>query len=469
MSNRTALEPIKTILLILLIAVSLILSWMLWNSEPDYEYIHPSQYVEPQPFGEEKKVEEILQPAGIVFHYGNQLHTRALPGVVHFGYVKTESEKWYFYDLKPARLTGEEWNRLLNETKGIEIIFPDEIPVTVLQQYYELQGRIENQMETVNKIWIYENEAEALAEVLLISDENEKLLRGLTAITLSELENLLSLGNVLPTQIPLQQEDPLPDQREQTFLRVVYVPEHRVEMRQFRYFYQPITEEQMVRLLFVDPTATRQITERDGTIIYTDGSRGVQVPPNRRTMMYHEPRMDATDLYDINVATQLNAVVDFVNRNGGWTGQYLLEGIDLSETDEDTATYHFRQYEGSYPIFGTPLREYGKMELTTQGTFITEFQRPLFQIDRFMNYETKTLWSGPEIMDMLPVKGIDFNQVRNMYPGYRMEIGHDYLDLIPVWVIDTEDTGKVFIEETVPPQLPERATDSSSQTEKEGE
>lgn len=462
MRNKTYLEPAKTVLLNILIVTSLILSWMLWNPQPNYEYIHPSQYVDPQPAGYQKKVSDLVKPSSIVFHYGNDTHTRALPDLVHFGYVAQEIQKWYIYDFIRISLSDEQWEQLLNESKGIEIIYPDEVPFSVIEQQYTLRGNPQGEMQSLNKIWVYENQEESLIEVLMISEKDQLVLRARTGVTPSELENVLSLGNVLSSQIAITGTGSVQDS---PFFRVFYVPEERVQMRQFRYFYQPITPDQMVRVLFVDPSITRRITERDGTIIYTDGSRGVQISPDRRTIIYQDPVLQAVE--EQQNPPDLSEVIEFVNRNGGWMGQFLLEKMiplanpEMGEQETALAAtqndmiFRFRQYEGSYPIIGGSQEEYGRIELKSQGAYITEFQRPLFQIDRFINYETVALLSGKEVWERMPELGIEQEDVLNMYLAYRMEIGNDYLDLVPVWAVETIDSETPLLFEARADGVPE--------------
>lgn len=61
----------KTVLLNFLVLTSLVLTWLLVNSQPKYEYLHPAEYVEHLPMGEKKELRQLVKPQSIVLHYGN--------------------------------------------------------------------------------------------------------------------------------------------------------------------------------------------------------------------------------------------------------------------------------------------------------------------------------------------------------------------------------------------------------------
>lgn len=448
-SHSRKLETSKTILLNILIAVSFMLSWMVWNSQPNYEYIRPSEYVKPQPLGKAQQLSELVLPISILFHYGENRHTKALPDTVYYRLVNSGMKNWYFYDIKPVTLSKDQWNHIMQEAKGLEILYPDDLPFSILNESVAFGGEIDKAFQAAGKIWLYYDEAAAQVQALFIAEETNAVMEARTAFSKDDLENFLALGNELPPQqMMLQQKAESETLREWGESRdfvpnMYYVPLEKVVMKQFRFFYQPVTMQRFIQLLFVDPSLIRQVVERDGTIIFTDGSRAVQVPPHRRTISYHDPVLEPVG----NQALPNNpgAAIEFVNQNGGWTGNFQLEEI-FSTVGSKRETYRFRLYERSYPVFGSPEEKLGEMEIRLEGTFITGFERPLYLMDRYFDYEDKVLPSGPEIWALLPKLGIDRGRVKDYYPAYRMEMSEDYLNLFPVWVVETGEEDPVFVE-----------------------
>ena len=86
------------------------------------------------------------------------------------------------------------------------------------------------------------------------------------------------------------------------------------------------TPEQLQKSLFVDPGTSRNLLDRDGTEIYTDGKRGLQIYHGRHWMSYSDPVAPV----ETNAASQesLLVAVEFINRHGGWDGDYLMSEIE---------------------------------------------------------------------------------------------------------------------------------------------
>jgi len=145
-----------------------------------------------------------------------------------------------------------------------------------------------------------------------------------------------------------------------------YVPTEPLPMVEYRFAYRQFTADQLQRSLFPDPFSTRNLTERDGSEIYTDGKRGLQLSNEQLWMSYTDPAAPAEG-GQTPLDTALSAV-QFVNRHGGWNGDYMLEsfGQDPNGSEQRIRFRHYvGTYPGAYPIVGardgTP---FGPIELT---------------------------------------------------------------------------------------------------------
>src|SRR5699024_1120818 len=62
-------EAIKTFILVVLVAISFLLSFILWSYQPNYEFLYDADYVgEVDIGGKERKKNELIKPNTIVFH-----------------------------------------------------------------------------------------------------------------------------------------------------------------------------------------------------------------------------------------------------------------------------------------------------------------------------------------------------------------------------------------------------------------
>ncbi|HJV45395.1 MAG TPA: two-component system activity regulator YycH [Bacillota bacterium] len=422
----------------LLVILSLVLSWTLLSSQPKYDYLHPAQYLDRQPLGDKREVKQLVKPQTIIFHYGNKKYTGATPDSTTYRVTSREMDKWYFFNLKKVHLPAENLKEIMSNRKAMEIIFPDEIPADLMGELFTFRGKTENILPAVKRIIIYIDDTDKETYALFCDNMGSQV-QGRTAITSRDLEQFyLSMGNTLPSFMPVtlgKEEDISP----------TYIPNQEITMQEYRYFFQPILVSQMMQTLFVDPSMVRQVTERDGTIIYTDGSKAVQIPPDLRSIHYHDPVADS--VAPTVSENHFHSVLNFLNEHGGWNGDYLLEEMKRLPTD-GVETYQFRQYVGSYPFYGVKKGLLGSIEVETQGSYVSGFQRSLVNLDSSINHQNVKVISGQELLTKLTELGIHLEDISDLLLGYQAKINENHLILSPKWIIKQEGKDPVFIEAT---------------------
>src|SRR5690606_23811996 len=172
-------------------------------------------------------------------------------------------------------------------------------------------------------------------------------------------------------------------------------------MVEYRYDYRQFTADQLQRSLFPDPFSTRNLTERDGSEIYTDGKRGLRLSNGQLWMSYTDPGALAEgEPRPLDTAL---ASVPFVNRRGGWNGHYMLAGIqqDANSTDQRIAYRHYvGTYPGAYPIIGTrDGMPFGTVELTLRNRVVTGYERSTLQLEsRVMERRSVQLPGGEALL-----------------------------------------------------------------------
>ncbi|GAB7388524.1 two-component system activity regulator YycH [Bacillaceae bacterium] len=422
-------EKIKTSVLNVLVATSMILSWLLWTNQPQFETVDPPRYLEPQPLGETRELKRVLLPKSIVFHYGENRHTKALPGMAHYRFVIREMENWYFYNFKRTSLSREEWTNILEEYRGVEVIFPDALPIPVLAERFAMEGAFDPSAEKIDRVWLYLDDRDDVLYALFLSGESDEAVRARTSVTFHDLLNVyLSLGDKLPEYFPQPY-----DAEGTSFKPVYYLPKERQTVKEWRAFYETITVEQVVQALFVDPSLTRKIIERDNTLIITDGNRSIQITPDRTMLTYHEPVLETDE--EGEIGNQLVSAVSFVNKHGGWTGDYLLSRV-IGGGSPSQAGFVFREYLASYPVYGEGGQSLGMMSVQLDDTFVTGYQRSLIRLHKYVDDGNTQVMSGKEILHALREEGQDPGKVKDIYLGYQGSVTKEYVHLHPVWIVE---------------------------------
>lgn len=438
------IERLKTVLLYLLVLISLILTSLLWNNQPRFELISPPTYVESKVVGYPRQLEELVVPSAIVFHFGNNRHTKADSDDGQYRVLRSEMNKWYFYDFVFQPLPLERWEALTRSLPGLEIQFRSTIPISVVSQLFTFRGETEGLIHGVDCVWLYYAPEENAVYGLFISREERQAIRARTSVSPKDLQNsYLPLGNLLPEQqLRVSAPEPLSPRQVSAFWHWYYVPKQPDRMRYVRMNYIPITDRDLTDAFFLDPTLIRQIVERDGTIIYTDGSRSVQVRPDQQMMTYTDPALKP-GREDLTGDEKLRETVLFINQYLGWTDDYRLERMEERAGEGDVLT--FRQYLGAYPLVsqdGPPIDELAVTSLAGQ---VVTLSRSLIDLDTYLDMTEWTVMSGDELFEELRKQDVDLDRVKNAYLAYGIKVHRGFVELIPSWVVESDNGRRLVV------------------------
>lgn len=438
-------ENAKSVLLNVLILTSFVLTWSLWQKQPQFELIAPATYVDSKPVGQTKQLEEMIEPESIVFHYGDNHHTKANANDGQYRVLSSLMSKWYFYDFLYFPLPEEKWTALTRNKLGIEIQFRSTVPLSLVSQLFTLRGEIEGDIKGISRLWLYYEERDDMVYALFLSDEDQRVIRARTVVSPKDLrDSYLTLGKNLPEQILKANAGFKSSTNPQvmTYWNIYYVPKEPVEMRQFLYSYMPIQNDGLVQAFFLDPTLVRQVVERDGTVIFTDGSRSIQIRPGQPTMVYTDPALPQQKGMLTN-EDKLRGAVTFINQHLGWTDTFHFERID--ERAGEGETIRFRQYLGAYPFVSRGNSSLDEITVTSEEGQIITLKQPTIDLDRYISYNTSTLMSGPELFQYLRDQKFDSNAVTNAYLAYETTIHQKYVDIKPTWVVEIAGGSSVYV------------------------
>lgn len=160
-----------------------------------------------------------------------------------------------------------------------------------------------------------------------------------------------------------------------------YVPDSKISLVQVDMPSGMYTIEQMQSNLFFDVGSTRYIREKNGSEIYTDSKRSLQVDQGKNWMSYSDPA--ALPAGESTPAKDALEAVEFVNQHGGWNGTYRLEATEEGRQERKVS---LQQYYGSYPYGSYPIMshsslQYGVINLELQQGTVSSYERSLIYID----------------------------------------------------------------------------------------
>ena len=420
-------ERLKTAMLTLLVAVSLVQSYLLIYRLPGTgsAAVSSAGYVRTDEMGEQQGVEDTLYPDRMLIHMGKDRHTIFYPDSAFYKLIYARIQARDFAAFQVQRISDANWEKIAADNPGIELSFGTGLPVPLLQKTMRIAADPAFETALIDRIWIYTGSGEEKPRAFFFSSKGSEVYEAKQLdLTVQDVLQHVAFGEEWMPYTPLKKH-------------TLYVPSKPVVLAEAVLATDSFTSDQMQRNLFADPAVTRNIHEQDGSEIYTDSKRSLQIEDKARWMTYTDPaaapamRADATE--------SMLSAVDFINQHGGWNGRYRAEMAQM--VDESNLGVRFQQYYGSLPILGSGTVRYGYMNLILQQGTVSFYERSLLETPEAGKQGPQyTLPGGQELINRITnIEKVHGQQVVDLYPAYTPRMNGDTLRLVPGWVVALED------------------------------
>ncbi|REE78616.1 regulatory protein YycH of two-component signal transduction system YycFG [Paenibacillus taihuensis] len=430
------MDKLKTIVLTALVIMSLVQSYLLAYSMPGLGVTaSPLQpYVQPEPMGQEEKVENVIFPEDMVLHLGKGKHTVLYPATNFYNLIfgKIKSREFKGFQRSPAVVV--DWEDIRDRDQGLELRFGRGVPVELLSKVLKLEGDVDFMNDVINRIWIYKSSDRDEVRTYFFSTDNITVYESVKAdLTAQDVQMYVGYGEYQVSYRKVGDD--------------MYIPDGPIESMQSTVGYDSYSPEQMQRYLFVDPGVTREISDRSGTQIYTDGKRGLQVEQNGRWISYTDPV--ALQGQEDNESQNVYAAIQFINQHGGWDGMHRF--VHAGSFEQSVQVLRFQQYYGSYPIIPQDPFLFGSMKLRLLQGVVSEYERSLL-----------TLQKKPQKRDIRWLPGGDMVENALEHYSRRLEVTALYPALLaspadknkmllaPVWAVRLLDGSQAVLLKAIP-------------------
>ncbi|SDD85843.1 Two-component signal transduction system YycFG, regulatory protein YycH [Paenibacillus sp. UNCCL117] len=418
------MEKLKTVALTLLVLVSLFQSYLLSYSYPQPEQpVMEAEYVKTEMLGSQASLDDMLFPDQLIVHLGNQQHTVLYPLDRQYTEIMNTVKQRNMEGLRksPATMLGINWEEVRTKRPGLEVRFRDGLPLGVLQRMIQLKGDIPIDNEVITRIWIFAQTDNEVRTILFTDTANVVYEVTKADYTTKDIEERFvgAVGAYIPYKL---------------FQTDMYIPTKPFPMNAFTMGYSQLTADQLKRTFFVDPALTRNLMERDGSEIYTDSKRGLQLKNDQHWMTYSDPVAPATD-NRIDYVGGLLTAVQFINQHGGWNGTYGVQRVPERFLPGSQA-YVFRQYYGSFPIINPRNENIGFMKVTLQKDIVSGYERSTVSLESRDLVRRDASLAGGEALDALLEQYPKRSQIVSLFPAYRPVITEKAFDLVPMWAVE---------------------------------
>lgn len=413
-------EQIKSVILLILVLLSIVLTFAIWTYTPSLQVIKETQ-VDQLMVGKKKNLHEVIKPYRILVR--EQDEWKGTIGSETIDYFMEIMGNWKASELSLIQnnMSNKKINDFLRENNRMTLFFPEEVPIKVFHSIVPLSqdelpemgfNRLVVDWSKVNAnkmltlyFWSESHHTLFSAEVKMTEDYFQ-------TTVLQSLKSLVSYKEIeRPNQLSL------------------YVPTDEINLVQYTYYVDEIQPEMFKDILFYDPTIVRKNVENQDLVKYTDGMTLMTVDIKNRYLNYVNPASES--MAELPTSRLLSDSFEFVNDHGGFTGDYRLISIN-----EQKHMIEYQLYKQGFPIFSADTTT---RIITTWGeNQLFRYKRPYFLLDLDINSEQnqRKLATGLEVAEFIKkTNQLPLNDVDDLVLGYYLKQNDNNLlfTLEPSW------------------------------------
>ncbi|CDQ18440.1 Two-component signal transduction system YycFG, regulatory protein YycH [Halobacillus karajensis] len=431
-------ETMKSVILVILIAFSLVLTVALWTYQPVNETLEEDVFIDDtklEETGAEREVANLVLPDRIIFHEQGSFYSFRDNVDKKAFYDQMQNWNLTTLDVNPGRID------LDNHSRVVEIHFPAKLSIHVIKDLFQLndEGQLEEVQANFDRVfllhhpegsaptsydlWFVDSDAsgsDATLQATISSTAGEDALQVLE--NKDKLTEMIRFADVRPGE-----------QEDETGASNIYVPSGPVEISEYVLQTGTVPGKPIQNDLFPPNTRVSRSTNNNGDNI---------LKTFRRRLTQNEKRMEYEWMVP-NSANQNNwseyelfvKSMEDINSHLGWTDDYRLNSVQ-SGRDE----VQYRMYFNERPVMeNSDSYMLATILLSYQQGQIQEYKRPLVHFSS-INESKAILQSGEEVLqDIKEKEDINYTDIRDIKVMYSLEEQRNDVvySLIPEWYVLT--------------------------------
>ena len=253
-------ETMKSFILFVLVGISLLLSFILWSYQPNYDYLYDASYVnEVDVGGQEKTKNELIEPTKIIFKNNKEVNGFRDPHDMQIFYRDMASWVLYDYEITEAK-------NLPKSNEFAEIIFPNLIPAELITNLFTFNDEITLTDWAFDHVYMIPDDHDQSIDVYILSNDERRLLTA----SIDKTETYQLLEEYLSNE-----HDDLQEYMEyDTENNKIYLPKEEVTVSKKTVIASAIDPDMFINALFSNPSL---VTPNIREAYFTDGQRGMRI------------------------------------------------------------------------------------------------------------------------------------------------------------------------------------------------
>ncbi|MCL6451060.1 MAG: hypothetical protein K6T75_07210 [Acetobacteraceae bacterium] len=453
--KREAWEAVKGWALAVLVLLSLGLSARVWlGAGGGYPLVPEREYYRAaSPGSWRQELTKLLAPSRLVVHLGEGRHTAFRPG--QDGYQRFWAG--LFPLLSQGQYPAQGWVpqdpeavQRLRDGPGLEAVFPVSLPIEVWAEAWggQASGQAGSQGPVlVDAVFVGLGDP---PQLLIHRAYTQVYLApaapGGAVLEVAGLRQLLSglQGSRAAPYVELVSPHPGVPVR-----RGIYVPEQPPRLAPVAMGEEAGAGSDPVAEFFPDPSVVREMVERDGATIYTDGRRSLRVYPDGE-LEYQAPvgPEEGESLPPLEV---LRRAVEFVALHRGFPEDACLSQVDFPPfTPLSRGAVPYRLTYMARHLGLPVVNEEGMLEVSMTGDVVSSYRRHV-RIPAGPLGEPRPVISARQVLDLLNRRpellggeGGPARMVTDVYLAYICVGGADRA--VPTWAVELEGGRLLFFD-----------------------
>ena len=395
-------EHIKSAVLILLILLSVSLTFSIWTFRTNYQPIEQAPAVET--ISEKQKLGDVILPYKLIAM--SEDGVTGTTGREDIGKLMDFMKTWSFQNLTEAdkEVTMEEADDIISQPNTVTLFFRSPIPFGVADSLFRFADSVTTEA-SFSQI-VIETQSDIGLIHFIGKDGGRRFTAQATGVEPEQLNDLLAGAKGLEPYGAVERETAM----------TLYLPATSTSVSNMTFFQQEVSPSRFKKALFPDITLVKQVPTGEHSEKYHDIERQMIVDTEMKTLRFNNTRMSDSEGVSIPSELLMDSL-DFVNGHGGWTNEFVLSSMDPLRKQ-----IKYRMVVEGYPVFSEiTLTEITQIWGNGQ---ISSYARPYYQLgEPTPENAEKRLPAGTAVAEGLRTDPeVDFNQVDDIVRGYHLQL-----------------------------------------------
>lgn len=437
MNNK---ENIKSVILTLLVLMSVVLTYMIWNFTPDLNHLDSTDNKKDntKTIGKpmSAKMDQVVSPFQIIRKKGETV--KGVEGSQ--SNVSQIVEPLKNHEVNKVERSHQDYNLSIPElTDQFTVLdFTYDLPLkTYLGQVLNMNAKTPKNFN-FNRLLIDKNAQDNIVIYAISKDRHDviKLTTDTKATqfikTLDQLEKkMTSYSEIITNKDTVDKATN------------IYAPKKPKDMNMYRMVFETINVETMNSILFDDSVIVR--SGRSGSTTYNNNTGVANY--NNESEKYHYRNLSEDEKSSNDMEMTIPSSFDYINNHGGFVG----DDYRLFSTDNKSGQLTYQMYINGYPTFND--EELNQIQVIWGEKGVYDYKRALLRSSVPLEGKETSLPTAERVRSSLANDpNIDFEKVSNMTIGYKennkssnndIEVQRN-TEFIPTWYVEYDGQWYAF-------------------------